>query len=273
MKIAKPINKVQENWNELCQHGGGRNGGPPRGKVQELLFWGSQRLNDLAHDEIQGQLKLFSDRDPWKVCFAFGLGWGHLAKIDADFTDAATIALDCLDQEAIKDACKFRLERGPTPIKQSLEGGYLMFQRTRLPNGLPDTLARYRTAQERWLSQLLSPAVERPRYIGSWNSTAMFMAALFSDRKLWSELKDCEVMLPPGGPIYNGLKLLHMAHITSQPPVGSELDDQAFEPGSIYENNGYMKELIAGKLDWSLIDIHTGIYMLGTRAPESANWL
>lgn len=273
MKIANPVNDVQVKWNELCLHGGGRSGGPPRGKVQELLYWGSQRLNELAHEGIIEQLHAFSDRDPWKVCFAFGLGWGHLAKIDVDFTDAATIALDCLDPEAVKDASKFHLERGPTPIKQSLEGGYQMFMHTQLPKELPDSLTGYRRAQDRWLKPLLSPSIQRPRYIGSWNATAMFMIALFSDRNLWAGLKECEVLLPHGGPIFNGLKLLHLANIISSAPSGSDDDDKTAVYGSIVDSNGLMKELVAGKLDWSLIDIHTGVYMLGTRDAASKGWL
>ena len=48
-----------------------------------------------------------------------------------------------------------------------------------LPVTLPNTLGRYRRAQDRWLGPIISP--ERPRFIGSWNATAMFMIALFSD--------------------------------------------------------------------------------------------
>lgn len=272
MKISKPVNEVQVRWNDLCSKGGGRSGGPPRGKVQELLHWGGATLNNMAHNEITQNLAEFPNRDPWKICFALGLGWGHLAKIDIDFTDAATTVLDTLDASAMRDACAFHLERGKEPIRQSLEGGYTMFQKGLLPPQLPQTLARYRRAQERWLGPLLSTTGVRPRYIGSWNATAMFMVGIFSNKFLWNELRDCEVMLPPGGPIYNGLRLLHEAHITSQRPAGTDLDDAGFEPGAIYENNGLMKELIAGR-NWSLIDIHTGLYMLGTRDPRSENWI
>jgi len=273
MKIANPVNELQEKWNELCSNGGGQSGGPPRGKVQELLYWGSQNLNDLAHEEISNQLEELSDRDPWKICFAVGLGWGHLAKIDIDFTDAAVRALETLDPEGIAVACKFPLERGPKPIEQSLIGGYQMFQHVKLPKELPDTLALYRKAQERWLRPLLDPTIEKPRYIGGWNATAMFMVGLFSNRKLWSHLKNSEVLLPHGGPISNGLRLLHAGHVVSAPPIGYDNEDEKTVYGAIVESNGVMKELVAGKLDLNLIDIHTGIYMLGTRTPESKKWL
>jgi hypothetical protein len=81
-----------------------------------------------------------------------------------------------------------------------------------------------------------------------------------------------EVMLPPGGPIFAGLSLLHKTHVLSKTPDGSELDDASFEPGSIYANTGLMAELLKGMADWSLIDVHSGLYMLGTRWAESDKW-
>ena len=88
MKIAKPLNPVQVEFNELCAKGGGAGGGPARTKVQELLHNGSKKLNTLAFDEISHQLKTFPTANPWQVCFAVGLGWGHLAQID-DFAPEA----------------------------------------------------------------------------------------------------------------------------------------------------------------------------------------
>lgn len=150
--------------------------------------------------------------------------------------------------------------------------GYSMFQRVKLPSHLPDDLATIGRAQERWLSPILSRVEERPKYIGSWNATAMFMVALFSKPSLGDKLKNREVMLPPGGPIFSALSILHKANILKSPPAGNELDDQAFEPGSIYENNAHMAELLMGRSGWSMLDIHSGLYMLGTRYPMSKVW-
>lgn len=86
MKIANPLNPVQVEFSELCAKGGGAGGGPARGKVQELLHSGSKTLNKMAYDEISHHLKTFPDANPWQVCFAVGLGWGHLAQIAEDFT-------------------------------------------------------------------------------------------------------------------------------------------------------------------------------------------
>lgn len=272
MKIAKPLNLVQRNFNELCSKGGGVGGGPARTKVQELLHDGSKKLNQFAYDEITEQLDKFPDRDPWQICFAVGLGWGHLARIEDEFTDNATKVLSELNTAALAKAKRFHTERGPMPIDQSLRGGYLMFQKVRLPASLPDDLRSYGRAQERWLQPILSKTEERPRYIGSWNATAMFMVALFSKPALAAELKNREVMLPPGGPIYAGLSVLHQAKILTQKPVSSELDHESFEPGAIYENNALMSELLRGKSDWSILDVHSGLYMLGTKHNLSDLW-
>jgi len=158
------------------------------------------------------------------------------------------------------------------PIAQSLTGAHILFGKVTLPDDLPSTLKQLERAQERWLSPILNPS-ERPPYIGAWNGTAMFMTVLFANPALAATHLSPPPMLPPGGPIYAGLMLLHRAGVLSLPPAGSELDDAAFEPGAIYENNGLFAELCKQRRDWSLIDVHSGVYMLGTRHPHSDKWV
>ena len=83
---------------------------------------------------------------------------------------------------------------------------------------------------------------------------------------------DRAVILPPGGPIFNALKLLNQSHVLAVPPTGTELDDEAFEPGALYINNELMESLLKGLTDWSMLDLHSGLYMLGTRDPASNHW-
>lgn len=64
----------------------------------------------------------------------------------------------------------------------------------------------------------------------------------------------------------------HSAKVLSKQPESSELDDQAFEPGALYLNNELLSELCRMRDDWCLLDVHSGVYMLGTRHPQSANW-
>ena len=67
--------------------------------------------------------------------------------------------------------------------------------------------------------------------------------------------------------------MLHQAHVITDPPEGSELDDQAFEPGALYVNNALMESLLKGLPDWGMLEVHSGLYMLGTRFPMSNQWL
>lgn len=270
MAISKPLNETQRRFNDLCKLGGGVKGGPARTKVQELLHWSGQSLNAFAHKEISAMLDEFSDRNPWHVCFAVGLCWGRLARFERDFVEAAVNLLEEWNTADLKAARTFHRERGPEPIEQSLAGGNAMFASTVMPKTLPSDFKGYGRAQERWLSRILGK--DRPKYIGSWNATAMFMVALFSNKALADTLTTPEVMLPPGGPMYNALSILHETHVLSKKPAGNELDDQAFEPGAIYENNALFAELLRGRSGWSLLDVHSGLYMLGTRLAESDGW-
>lgn len=268
--IANPINETQRRFNELCRLGGGSGGGPARTRVQELLHESGAQLTQLAHDEAMEHFDAYPDANPWHLCFALGICWGHLAKSDLDFTGAAIRLMEEWNDDDLRTARQFHYERGPEPIEQSLRGGYSMFQRVTLPERIPDNLTQLWRAQERWLSPIVGP--ERPRYIGSWNATAMFMVALFPDIALAAELTTPTVMLPPGGPIYNGLQILYRTHILSRPPAGSELDDEDFEPGAIYENNSRFEDLLRGHGGWNLLEVHGGVYMLGTRHIESDKW-
>lgn len=270
MLIPKPINDTQRLYNRLCELGGGRGGGPARTKVEALLRESGQALNRIAHREITAHLAEYPEASPWHVCFAVGLSWGHLAQLHPEFTGAAVRLLSDWNDDDLRIARRFSNERGPEPIEQSLRGGNMLFARVTLPPALPASLARHNAAQQRWLGRIISP--DRPRYIGSWNATAMFMVALFSDAALAARLTTAEVLLPPGGPIFAGLAMLHRANVLPRPPSGSDLDDEAFEPGSIYENNKLFEELHRGQPGWNLLDVHSGLYMLGTRLAESDGW-
>jgi hypothetical protein len=100
----------------------------------------------------------------------------------------------------------------------------------------------------------------------------MFMTALFAQPGLAALHLEPPPLLPPGGPIHNGLKLLSNAGILSTPPAGNDLDDGDWEPGVIFENNALFAELCKQLPGWSLIDVHSGLYMLGTRHPHSGTW-
>lgn len=269
--VGKPVNDTQKTFNELCEKGGGVKGGPARGKVLELLRDSGQSINKIAVHEMSTHLKSLPDANPWFVCFAVALSWGHLAKLELAFSEAVVNVLSDWNTPNLNFAKSFHLERGPEPIMQSLSSAHMLFNKVTMPDQLPTTLEQLARAQDRWLSPILSPK-ERPPYMGAWNATAMFMTALFAQPKLAATHLAPPPMLPPGGPIFAGLMLLFRVGVLSKAPVGSPLDDAAFEPGVIYENNDLLAELCKQLVGWSLIDVHSGVYMLGTRDPRSATW-
>lgn len=260
--ITNPVNDCQREFNRLCDLGGGMNGGPARGRVRDLLRLHGQELNDFAYGEMAKHLAACPDANPWHVCFAFGLSWGHLAKLEVGFTVAAVGLLDRWNDADLAQARKFPMERGADVTENCLRGGYLMFEKAKLEPTLPDSLKGLNRVQDRLLRAIQT---ERPKYIGNWNATAMFMTALFAQPTLASTYKTQQPMLPPAGPIFKGLQLLHQAGLLSRAPDGSELADGPMEPGVVYVNNSLLEEIQAGHADWSLIDVHSGVYMLGTR--------
>lgn len=271
VRLPKALNDVQRAFEELCAKGGGVKGGPARTKVQELLKESGQHINTkFAEPEITNGLKLCAGANPWKVCYAVGLGWGHLAALNDIYIVAAVDYLETGNSKALSVASAQHLERGPEPVEQSLLGGAGLFGRVVLPATLASSLADMRRAQDRWLSPILS--AQRPRYIGSWNASAMFMVALFAQPSLSKLVTTPDIGLPPGLPIHNALHMLHQLGLTSSPPDVGLLDDASFKPGSIFVNTGLMAELWKGMSGWNLLDVHSGLYILGTRDPRSGTW-
>jgi hypothetical protein len=192
MSIPHPVNETQRRYNELCRLGGGQGGGPARPSVQRLIHDSGGQLSEKAHDEIALALTSFPDNNPWHICFIVGLCWGRLARFDLEYIGAASRLFQNWNDDDLRLARRSPLERGPRPLEQSLRGGYMMFQKVRLPNNLPDSLEDIGTAQQRWLTPITSPSRERPPFIGSWNATAMFMVAVLSLFMLGTRLADSD---------------------------------------------------------------------------------
>jgi hypothetical protein len=120
--ISKPVNETQRVFKELCERGGGVRRGPARGKVLELLRDSGQAVNKIATREMADHLAAFPTANPWHVCFAVGLSWGRLAKMELAFTEAVVNVLTSWNAADLRRAQSYHMERGPEPIGQLLTG-------------------------------------------------------------------------------------------------------------------------------------------------------
>lgn len=141
-------------------------GGPPAGKVAELLRASGKRINQMAHQTMKAHLDAHPDANPWHIRFAVGLIWGHLAKNELEFSGHISEVLELWNDDDLAAARPYFIERGPAPIEQSLIGAHMLFEKVKLPPELPISLKKLGIAQERWLSPILNP-ISRPKYIGS----------------------------------------------------------------------------------------------------------
>lgn len=66
-----------------------------------------------------------------------------------------------------------------------------------------------------------------------------------------------------------GLKYLHQANNYKPTASGKRTGRRAFEPRRNLREQRIVWEICKQRSDWSLIDVHSGIYMLGTRDPRS----
>jgi hypothetical protein len=266
--IKAPINNTQDQFNDLCLKGGGVKGGPARKKTLELLRASGCALDMTAYEQIADALRQNPEANPWHVCYAVAMCWGRLARLDPDFVQAAVASLETFDPAAVATACKFPFEKGPNAVRDSLHGGWIAFSKAGLAGPLPTDIPGLVRAQTKWLRVVLS---DKPRFVGAWNGTALFMVALFANPTLAESMVEPEVLLPIGGPITAGLNILHQAHLSVRPPEPKE-EDESLDFGQIMLINGQFAEIRRGLADWSLVEVHSGIYMLGTRLPESRAW-
>ena len=267
--LPTAINDTQASLARLCALGEGPEGGPERTKVQELLRDHGKRLNKIAYKQAAFHFKENAGANPWHVCFAVGLCWGGLAKNDLRFVKACVQCLGEWNDADLKQAMSFALQHGADPIEQSLVGAHELFGKGKLPQTLPNGLKRLRIAQDQWLSLVI--ASDARAYIGMWNATAMFLAALFAQPKLAAVLTRPDVLLPDSGPILSALRMLHRVHVLAEPPEQRELDDKVWLE-ALHVNNDLLHDILVGLPDWSLVDVHSGLTMLGTRDPRSKTW-
>ncbi len=268
--ISSPINQCQRQFNELCKKGGGRNGGPARTKVQQLLRDEGKLLNRNAYDDVASALDVGDGHNPWHVFFALGLCWGEMARYSDEYLLAAVRALASWNDDDRREATKSHTQKGHDLLQGSLRGASVVFQQMGASlSDVPETIEEHNKLQGRWFRRLNAL---NPPYIGPWNATALFMVALFARPKLAAEMKTLGPVLPSGGPISRALNLLHHVHVTNHPAQTLEDDVRFGALAGATADNGTMQELIVGMADCSMVDMHSGMYMLGSRDPKSDSY-
>ncbi len=256
------VRQLQDDFNKLCERSNGR---PDKREVQKLLERAGKALNETGYEEAQATFAELTGHNPWHICFAMALVWGHLAHPRRDFVGAAVRYLDKKKDTDLAIALRAYNERGPDPIKRSLEAARTMFCLVDMPERLPETLRALGEAQQRWLTPLYGP--NHPPYMGNWNATGMFKMALFQNPTLAGELRDNIVYLPPGGPFDAGLRRLRRHGLLKDSPP--ERDEASFDWLAIAASNKLLMEIHGSWDGWSLLDAHSGVYMLGFKLPGS----
>ena len=268
--ISSPLNECQRQFNELCKKGGGRKGGPARTKVQQLVRDEGKLLNQSAYDEVSHALTVASASNPWHVLFAIGLCWGEMARYSDKYLLAAVAAIASWNDMDRAEATKHYTQKGHELLEGSLRSASVVFEKlgTTL-SAIPETIEEHNKLQGRWFTRLNAL---NPSYIGPWNATALFMVALFARPKLAQTMKTLGPVLPSGGPISRALNLLYQVGVTNHPAQALEDDVRLSALAGATADNGTMQELIVGMSDCSMVDMHSGLYMLGSRDPRSATY-
>lgn len=268
--ISSPLNECQRQFNELCKKGGGRNGGPARTRVQQLLRDEGKLLNESAYGEVSHALAVANGSNPWHVFFALGLCWGEMARFSDSYLVAAVGAIASWNDTDRAEAVKHHTQKGHELLEGSLRSASIIFDQIGSSmNAIPDSIEEHNKFQNRWFRRLNTI---NPSYIGPWNATAPFMVALFARPDLAKTMKTLGPVLPSNGPIARALNLLHQVGVTNHPAQSLEDDVRLSALGGTSADNGTMQELIVGLADCSMIDMHSGLYMLGTRDPRSATY-
>jgi hypothetical protein len=265
--ISSPLNECQRQFNELCKKGGGRNGGPARTKVQQLLRDEGKLLNGHAYDEVASALDVAARYNPWYIFFALGLCWGEMARYSDRYLLAAVGAIESWNDQDRGEATKHYTQKGHDLLEGSLRSASVVFEQ--IGSALitvPDSVQGYDKLQEKWFRRL---HLLTPPYVGPWNATALFMVALFAQPDLAKSMKTMRPILPSGGPISRALSLIHQVGVTNHPAQTLQDDYGLGGLAGATADNGTMQELIIGLSDCSMVDMHSGLYMLGSRDPKS----
>jgi hypothetical protein len=193
-----------------------------------------------------------------------------MAKYSDRYLRAAVGAISHWNDDDRRAAIEHFTQKGSELLEGSLRSAYVVFEA--LPasfDAVPSSLDRLVKLQNRWFAKL--NALEPP-YIGPWNATALFMVSLFAQPELAGQMTTMGPILPSGGPISRALNILYQDHLTERGAQALEDDVRLGGLGGAAADNGTMQDLIRGLNGTSMVDIHSGLYMLGTRDVRSETY-
>ena len=260
MPISNPgNNKWKQRYNELC----GTSGKPPRSHVVELLCEAGRWFNeDVLETEVQATFEEFNSSNPWHLSFVVGVAWGQYAKKKTSFYEPALKWLSGRDENALSQAKTENKRSEADALGQCLRSGFRIFETMNLPDTIPTSLDELQQLQLKWIDRV--PKLGLPQ-IGDWNFSALFMVMLFDESSRWKQLMDTTILLPLGGPVGNFLHTLVADDVIDEGPWSKRAVEEKIDPGKLFLCQKVMEDLLGGREDRSLVDIHSGLYVMGAK--------
>lgn len=236
-----------------------------------LLLDAGGDLNANGARQLQEYLTGIPFEDLHIGWFVAGIAWGRDAEDSREFVLSAVQAIKSSKPKDHKRAMRFALAGRHRRLENLLRAGrqIVLQERHPCPISAIEELNEY---QQRLFKALqLLPDVQG---IGNWNLGAMFFCAALSDPQWRVEMNKARPRLPMSAPIFHSMEQLYSLRVLSrQPNYNPWRPKDSSYPEALYSNNALLEELCQKLGTSRILDIHSGLYLLGTRNVDANSWL